>query len=144
MWNDNAIGNLNIAFGWVWMNFGFLTGLLMGMKAEQFGLNKLDVGPTWMGGYDSVPRRLLRLGHIAFIMLPVLNILYGNHIDAAHLPVVWKKTGSAAMIFGGIGVPVLCLLAVAVRPAKRFVGIPATAVLIANLIIAWGFLKEGL
>lgn len=134
------IGHLNIVFGWAWMNLGFVSGLIMGVKAEQFGLNTLDEGPTWMGGYGSVPRRLLRLGHIAFIMLSLLNIVYGTQIDAAALPDVWKRIGSTAMIFGGVGVPVLCLTAVWLRPAKVLLGVPATAVLVGNLVIAWGYL----
>lgn len=135
----HTIGHLNVVFGWVCMNFGFLTGLLMGAKVEQFGLNTLKEGPTWMNGYDSVPRRLLRLGHIAFIMLPLLNILYGTHIDATPLTEMWKRIGSYAMIFGGIGVPVLCLAAAYYRPVKILLGLPATAVLVGNLIIAWGY-----
>lgn len=133
------IGQVNIAFGWAWMNLGFITGLLMGLKAEQFGLNTLDAGPVWLQGYASVPRRLIRLGHVAFIMLPVLNILFGQFIDGAALPFAWKLIGSWAMIFGAIGVPVLCFAAARYRPLKIGLGLPASAILLGNLIIAWGY-----
>lgn len=136
------VGNLNITFGWVWMNLGFLSGLLMGLKAEQFGLNTLAVGPTWLDGYGSVPRRLIRLGHIAFIMLPLINIVFGAHIDATPLTLAWKQTASYALVFGAVGVPVLCFVAAFYRPAKVLLGLPASAVLVANLIIAWGFLQK--
>jgi hypothetical protein len=136
------IGKVNIVFGWVWMNMGFITGLLMGLKAEQFGLNFMKEGPTWLEGYSSVPRRLIRLGHVAFIMLPVLNILYGQYIDATPLPLFWKLTGSYAMIFGAVGVPVLCMGAAFFRPLKLVLSVPATAVLVGNLVIAWGYLAK--
>ena len=133
------IGHNNIVFGWLWMNLGFITGLLLGLKVEQFGLNTLATGPTWLDGYDSVSRRLLRLGHVAFLMLQLLNILYGLFIDGAALSPGLKMAGSAAMIFGAIGVPILCIAAAFYRPVKIFLGIPATAVLIGNLLIAWGY-----
>ncbi|HEY9897987.1 MAG TPA: hypothetical protein V6D00_02290 [Pantanalinema sp.] len=136
------VGHWNIVFGWVWMNLGFLSGLLMGLKVEQFGLNFQATGPTWMDGYDSIPRRLLRLGHIAFLMLPLLNIVYGQFIDGANLPAIYKVTGSYAMIFGAIGVPILCMAAAFYRPVKILLGIPASAVLLANLIIAWGYAQR--
>ena len=136
------IGHTNIVFGWLWMNLGFLTGLLLGLKVEQFGLNTLLTGPTWLDGYDSVPRRLLRLGHIAFLMLALLNVVYGLFIDGSALSHGLKVVGSAAMIFGAIGVPILCIAAAFHRPVKVFLGIPATAVLIGNLLIAWGYVAR--
>ncbi len=134
-----AVGHINIAFGWSWMCFGFIMGMVMGTRVEQFGMNTLDRGPDWLGGYESVPRRLLRLAHVAFIMLPLLNIVFGQHIDAALVSLEWKRVASGSMIFGAIGIPLLCLAAVFYRPAKVLLGVPATAVLVANLIIAYGY-----
>lgn len=135
----HPVGNLNIVFGWVWMNMGFITGMLMGLKAEQFGLNTLKEGPTWLDGYSSVPRRLIRLGHVAFIMLPVLNILFGQYIDGAALDQGWKTFGSYSMIAGAVGIPLLCFGAAFYRPVKILLGLPASAILIGNLIIATGY-----
>lgn len=132
------LGHLNIAFGWAWMTLGFISGMLMGLKVEQFGLNTLPVGPTWLDGYGSVPRRLMRLGHVAFIMLSVLNILYGMFIDGAHLTEFWRQAGSTAMILGAIGIPLLCFGAAFFRPLKLFLALPASCVLVGNLILAWG------
>lgn len=134
-----AVGHLNIAFGWAWMTLGFVSGMLMGLRAEQFGLNTLNEGPTWLGGYGSVPRRLIRLGHVAFIMLSVLNLLFGLFIDGAALPLIWKLVGSYAMIFGAVGVPLLCVAAARYRPLKILLGLPASAMLAGNVIIAWGY-----
>lgn len=141
--NASTIGDLNIVFGWLWMNMGFITGLLMGLKAEQFGLNTLKEGPTWLDGYGSIPRRLIRLGHVAFIMLPVLNILYGQFIDGAALSHAWKLTGSYAMIAGAVGIPLLCFGAAFYRPLKILLGLPASAILLGNLIIATGYALKG-
>ena len=140
MTDSTSIGDLNIAFGWAWMNLGFISGLLMGIKAEPFGFHPRRDAAEWLGGYSAAPRRLIRLGHIAFIALSAINILFGMLIDEASLPEVWKQTGAYAMIIGGIGVPLLCLTAAALRPAKLILPIPASAVLLGNLIIAWGFI----
>lgn len=135
----DSVGHINIAFGWSWMCLGFITGMVMGTRVEQFGINTLDRGPDWLGGYESVPRRLLRLGHVAFIMLPLLNIVFGQHIDAASVAYAWKRVASVSMIVGAVGIPLLCLTAVFYRPAKILLGVPATAVLLANAIIAYGY-----
>ena len=138
----DKVGHINIAFGWAWMCLGFIMGMVMGTRVEQFGVNTLKRGPDWLGGYESVPRRLLRLSHVAFIMLPLLNIVFGQHIDAALVSFEWKRLASGSMIFGAIGVPLLCLTAAFYRPAKLFLGVPATAVLVANAIIAYGYAAQ--
>ena len=64
-------GQINILFGWAWMCVGFISGMTLGLWAE---------GEHWLGGYASVTRRYLRLAHVAFIALSIINILYGHEL----------------------------------------------------------------
>ncbi len=136
----HPIGQINVIFGWTWMNLGFLTGLLLGVRAEPFGLDPRREAPQWRGGYASTERRLFRLGHIAFVMLSLLNVVFGQCIDAAHLAPAWKQAASASLIFGAVGMPLLCFASARWRVLKVLLGLPATAILGANLIIAWGMI----
>src|SRR5258706_550195 len=58
---------LNLAFGWGWILLGVLSGALLGLHFHK---------EKFLGGYDAWPRRMTRLGHIAFFGTGILNVLY--------------------------------------------------------------------
>ncbi len=119
-------GEINILFGWVWMCVGFIFGMTLGMWAE---------GEKWLGGYASITRRYLRLGHVAFIALSIINILYGTQLGSEGLTPYVGSIGSPLMIFGAAGVPLTCLSAAFFRKAKYFLPLPAMALLIGTVIL---------
>ena len=125
------IGQINVLFGWVWICVGFISGMTLGVWAE---------GEKWLGGYTSVTRRYLRLAHVAFVALSVINILYGKELGAVDLPNHIKSIGSALMIFGAAGVPITCISAAFYRKAKYFLPLPALAVLIGAAILVIGMI----
>ena len=124
-------GEINILFGWAWMCVGFISGMTLGMWAE---------GEKWLGGYASITRRYLRLGHVAFIALSIINILYGRELGSAGLPFCVKTIGSPLMIFGAAGVPIACIFTAFYRKAKYFLPLPALAVLIGTAILVIGMI----
>jgi len=123
------IGDVNIIFGWIWICLGFIFGMTLGLWAE---------GETWLGGYASVTRRYLRLGHVAFIALPIINILYGKELPLVDLGDSMKYIGSYLMIFGAVGVPTTCVSAAFIRKARYFLPLPASAILIGTIILVIG------
>ena len=125
------IGQINVLFGWAWMCVGFISGMTLGMGAE---------GEQWFGGYASITRRYLRLAHVAFIALSVINILYGKELGSVALPTHIKSIGSALMIFGAGGVPIACISAAFYSKAKYFLPLPALAVLIGTAILVIGMI----
>ena len=122
-------GQINVLFGWGWMCVGFLSGMILGLRAE---------GEGWLGGYASVPRRYLRLAHVAFIALSIINILYGHELGSVALPNDTQNIGSALMIFGAVGIPITCIYAAFIRKAKYFLPLPASALLIGAIIMVVG------
>ena len=130
------IGYINIAWGWVTMVVGIIMGSGLGMYAFAGPLK----APKGHEDYTSLPRRLFRLAHIAFVALPMISIMYGQHIDAAHLADSYKHFGSRAMLVGMIGVPVLLIGAAFYNPIKYLEVVPVSAVLVALVLIAWGYL----
>ncbi len=124
-------GQINIIFGWTWMCVGFIFGMTLGMWAE---------GEQWLGGYASLTRRYLRLGHVAFIALSIINVLYGRELGSAGIPLYVRSIGSPVMIFGAVGVPLACISAAFFRKAKYFLPLPALALLIGTAILVIGMI----
>ena len=58
---------IHLFIGWMGMLMGVLSGAVIGMFFAR---------ESWMGGYASFRRRLTRLGHIAFLGIGFLNIMY--------------------------------------------------------------------
>ena len=124
-----TIGQATVTAGWIWMISGIVLGMLIGLRAES---------TEWAGGYDSLRRRAMRLAHISAIALPLLAILYGSHIDSLILATGWKMIGAFLMMGGMMLMPIVCLATSVVNPAKYLFPLPATSILAALVIMAWG------
>lgn len=126
------IGKKNISFGWVWILVGLAVGAVIGMWSFNGPM------PSPVGDYTSLPRRMLRLSHIAFIALAMINILYGYEIDKIKLQNKLKSIGSMCMIYGAILMPIFLIAAVFFEPLKYLTMISATLIMIAVAIMAIG------
>jgi hypothetical protein len=113
---------------------GILMGSIMGMYAFDGPIKP----PRGHESYASLPRRMIRLAHIAFIALPMISIQYGVHIDSAHLSEELKRVGSISMIVAMIGIPTLLIGASFYNPIKYLEVVPVSAIFIALALIAWG------
>lgn len=112
--------NANLAFAWLWVVAGFLTGMVIGLF-----FHKED----WLGGYGSHARRLLRLGHISFFGLAGINLMFYLTVRAAALEGPLVNCASLALIVGGIAMPLCCAL-MAWRPRFQFLfGVPVLSLI---------------
>ncbi len=125
---------LNAAFGWLWITFGFLSGMLMGLRFYR---------DEWLGGYDSWRRRLVRLGHIATVALGAINLLFA--LSARYIPLLpWELTTcSYAFVIGGVSMPVVCALAAWHKPLRHLFFIPVASLLTAAITLTVGIFKHG-
>lgn len=130
-------GQINVALGWVWMILGITTGSIIGMYA----FNGPMKAPRGHEDYSSLPRRLMRLGHIAFFALPMISILYGLSIDHAPISDQMKQIGSLSFLGCMIGLPVLLCVASFKESVKFLTPIPVLSGFIGLGIICWGFLR---
>lgn len=126
-----SIGRRNITFGWIWILVGIVIGAFMGM----WSFNGPMLSPV--GDYSSLPRRMLRLSHIAFIALAMINILYGYGIDKIRVNDRLKNLGSKSMIYGSALMPVLLFIAVFYEPIKYLTFIPSCMVITAVVVMVW-------
>lgn len=117
--------NRNVRAGLLMLPLGLLAGLAMSL----YSFHPIVKG-LW--AYDDLPRRLLRLGHVAAVMLPLINIVVG--------PYVRSRLASSLLIWGAAGLP-LALAAEAFFPPLRPLhpsGLPAIAFTLGTLIAGAG------
>jgi len=129
----NKIGKLNIKFGWVWLLVGIFEAAFIGMFAFQEG---------WLGGYVSLTRRLVRLSHIAFMALSILNIIYGLCLEQLDFSLRLKKIGSYSMILAAIFMPTICLLSAINSFFQALFFLPVVFFLIAAIIMVIAQLRN--
>jgi len=86
--------------------------------------------------YDDAARRLMRLSHIAFFGLGFANLLLARELPA--LAPRARRVAAASMNAGNIGLPLTLLAASMFAPVKYALPLPASAVLLALVVVAWG------
>ncbi len=111
----------HLAVGWSLILAGLVAGALLGV-----GFHREE----FLGGYTSLRRRLLRLGHVALIALGGFNVLWAL-TPCAHADAGVERLCSVSLLLGSLAMPAVCA-AVAWRAALRplFV-LPVLALLVA-------------
>lgn len=122
----------NEAFGWAWITLGIFSGLLLGLRFHD---------EKFLGGYSSWPRRLLRLGHISFLGLGILNILFALGSAQVVLDPEWFRRASVALIVGGVSMPACCTLCAWRRTLWPVFMVPVASIGFASVVTAWGMLR---
>jgi hypothetical protein len=119
--------SINFYAGWL----GILAGLLVGAAIGMF-FHK----DQWLGGYASWRRRVLRLGHIASVMVGILNILFAFsiHLDFVAVSPL-SKTASILFLVGLVGMPMCCYAAAAHKPLRHLFPIPATCLIVGTALL---------
>jgi hypothetical protein len=121
---------LNLLVGWSSMVAGALSGAAIGLFFHRDG---------WLGGYDSFQRRLVRLGHIAFFGLGILNVLCALSLAVAPVPAVYAGIASKAFVVAAVTMPACCFLTAWRRGFRQLFPIPVVAVLlgVTGLLAGW-------
>jgi len=122
----------NALFGWCSILAGLVAGLGLGL-----GFHRDD----FLGGYGSLRRRMVRLGHIALVALGMLNVLYAQAAPGLHLGVHTRALASTAWVVGGLAMPLCCAL-MAWRPVFRHLfAIPVVLLLVAAGLTVLGLAR---
>jgi hypothetical protein len=129
-------GARNVKAGLALIALSLVGGLVMSLYAF---VPMIRV-PAPLEHYDDLPRRLLRLAHIAAVMLPLLNVVFGLLLDRLRLNRAMKEVASVLLLAGAVGLP-LALAAQAFSPFARewhLAGPPALAVTLGAALVAIG------
>jgi len=127
-------GDLNRTVGWSSLVAGAASGILLGLWSFD---GPVEV-PRWLGEYPDTSRRLVRLGHIAFFGVGILNILLSHELARTSLGAVARRIASVSLNLGNVFLPLVLIAAGAVRPVKYLLPVPALCVLLAVSIAAAG------
>ncbi len=114
---------LNLYSAWIGILLGFASGALIGLFFHR---------TDWMGGYSSPSRRMIRLGHISFFGLAIINFFYALSASTLGL---FPATDIASVLFicGAVTMPTICFLT-AWKPLFRHAFfIPVLSLIIATL-----------
>lgn len=110
---------LHVYVGWIAMLFGVATGALMGLFFHQ---------EDWAGGYASYRRRMLRLGHISFFGIGILNFLFASTLSFVALSGTYVRVASAGFLIAVVAMPLCCFLSAWKKSMRHLFPIPVIAV----------------
>jgi len=120
----------NLLAGWLGILGGVTSGAAIGLFFHRDG---------WAGGYGSFRRRLIRLGHISFVGIGILNILFA--ITATQIAFSERAAGvaSTALIVAGVAMPAVCFLTAWRRAFRHLFVVPVAAVFaaVSSMLLGW-------
>ena len=133
------IGGRNVKGGLLLVSLGIAAGLAMSLYAFE----PLVPPPAGFKGYDDLPRRLIRLAHIAAIMLPLVNVVLGGWLDRLRLSRRGKEWASWLLLGGGALLPAALVLEAAWAPARHLhlAGTPAVAFSLGVILVTVGAVR---
>jgi hypothetical protein len=122
--------HLHLLVGWTSMLLGAISGAAIGLFFHR---------DEWMGGYGSFRRRMLRLGHISFFGLGILNLMFGLTLKAIPLPAAHIEVASVGFLLGAITMPLCCFLAAWKKPFRHLFPVPVISVMagIIPALVGW-------
>ncbi len=91
----------NMFAGWAGMLFGLISGSVIGLFFHR---------ANFAGGYGAFRRRLLRLGHIAFFGLGIINVLFSLALSSGGIQPEYPVVASLSLIAGAVLMPTICFL----------------------------------
>ncbi len=132
----NAFGDADFsrAIALTSLFLGAASGLVIGLWSFGGPLPE----PAWVGGYSELPRRLIRLGHIALFALGMINLMLARQHAGFGLPERTTRLALAAMNIGNLLMPALLFATVFLPAMKYLLAAPALAVTLALAIAAHG------
>ena len=119
----------NFWAGWVGMLLGLVSGAVIGL-----GFHKDE----FAGGYASFRRRLLRLGHIAFFALGMLNVLFALTLIGSSVVPGSPAVASARLAVGGFAMPLVCFLTAWKKSFRHAFAVPVILVAIPLVLLLEG------
>jgi hypothetical protein len=131
---EPPLGRNNIRVAW-WMIGGSMAG---GAVLGLWSFGGPVPAPVGFVAYDDLPRRLARLGHIAGIALPMLNLLYVPWMARSRWGVAARRAGCRLLLFGTIALPSVLILAAFWGAARWLLPFPVAALTIAVCLLAAG------
>lgn len=118
--------------GWSGMILGLIAGASIGLFFHD---------EAFAGGYASFRRRLVRLGHVAFFGLGILNVLFAVTLQVTGVEIRYPALASISLIAGAVLMPLVCFLSAWKRPFRHLFALPVVCVAITLVLLTEGLVK---
>lgn len=119
----------NMLAGWTGMIFGLLSGAVIGLYFHQ---------DSFAGGYGSFRRRMLRLGHVAFFALGIINVVFALTLTTTDVVLSYPVIASVSLIAGAFLMPITCYLAAWKKPFRHIFPLPVVCVAVTLVVLLEG------
>ena len=119
----------NMVAGWSGMLLGLFAGASIGLFFHQ---------ESFAGGYASFRRRLMRLGHVAFFGLGILNVLYALTLKLSGVELRYPVIASASLVAAAALMPLVCFLSAWKMPFRHLFAIPVVCVAVSLALLIEG------
>ncbi len=123
----------NMLAGWTGMMFGLLTGAAIGLFFHQ---------ESFAGGYGSFRRRMMRLGHVAFFALGIINVVFALTLTTSEVVLSYPKVASLSLVAGAFLMPLICYLTAWKKPFRHLFPLPVVCVAITLVLILQGMVRS--
>ena len=130
----SPLGSANVRVAWWMIGASMAGGAVLGLWSFGGPLSP----PPGFRAFDDLPRRLVRLGHIAAIALPALNLLYVPWMGRSRWSGTVRRAGCRLLLFGTVALPSFLLLAAFWHPGRYLLPLPVTALTVAVCLLAGG------
>jgi hypothetical protein len=110
---------LHFQIAWSAILLGLVAGAVIGLFFAR---------DEWLGGYGSWRRRMLRLGHVAFVGTGLLNLAFAVSIEWMGAGTV-VRVASFLLIVGTATMPVVCLVSACWKPVRHLFFIPVVSLI---------------
>ncbi len=124
--SEAGMSEPNAIAAWIAMLAGVISGSACGLFFHR---------ETWLGGYASWPRRMMRLGHIAFFGIAFLNLAYAVSIHTLG----WGglTVASRSLMAANFLMPAACYLAAWQKSMRWLLAVPVGCVVIGLAVTLW-------
>ena len=123
----------NFWAGWAGMLLGLVSGAIIGLGFHR---------ESFAGGYGSFRRRMLRLGHVAFFALGMVNVLYALTLTSSSVVPGSPQIASACLAAGGFAMPAVCFLTAWKTPFRHAFSLPVILVLVPIVLLLEGMVQS--
>ncbi|MDH3612680.1 MAG: hypothetical protein OEU90_07675 [Gammaproteobacteria bacterium] len=122
----------NMAAGWTGMIFGLLSGAVIGLFFHQ---------ESFAGGYASFRRRMMRLGHVSFFGLGIINVIFSLTLTTTSVVLSYPTVASTSLIAAAVLMPAVCFLTAWKKSFRHIFALPVACVAITLILLLKGIVQ---
>ena len=121
---------INLHAAWIGILLGAVAGAAQGLFFHD---------ERWLGGYGSWRRRMLRLGHISFFGIAMINLAFYFTVVALELRggLAWS---SRLLVVAAVTMPLLCYLSAFIKGFRHLFFVPTLSVIVGVGLLLWRLL----